>query len=228
MSMPDFPDNCLNISRQQSFNMIIASIAMEELALSHIMNAEGEKLQYVLGTLPGTSPLCSSTSEVLEVNKSITKLLDSVAQNQLMLKSKLERILDISCCEPDLAPAKSEFLCLKAKNTGWSAGKAIPMVCTAKSGDCIEHTDQSCNSIFLNCQRNYLMHVSLQFNPCADPCIIQLQDLHCGSLFKPQLFHGSSGILSGCCHLKQGCYCLKLLEPRHIWVDTLHLAVYTS
>ena len=30
-------------------NEIISSIAAEELSLSHILNAEGEKLQYVLG-----------------------------------------------------------------------------------------------------------------------------------------------------------------------------------
>ena len=29
---------------------------MEELALSHILNAEGEKLQYILETLLGTNP----------------------------------------------------------------------------------------------------------------------------------------------------------------------------
>ena len=34
-------------------NQILSSIAMKELGLSHILNAEGEKLQYILGTLPG-------------------------------------------------------------------------------------------------------------------------------------------------------------------------------
>ena len=36
-------------------NQILSSIAMEELGMSHILNAEGEKLQYILGTLPGLS-----------------------------------------------------------------------------------------------------------------------------------------------------------------------------
>lgn len=36
--------------------MIIASIAMGELALSRILNAEGERLQYILGALPGAKP----------------------------------------------------------------------------------------------------------------------------------------------------------------------------
>ena len=81
--------------------MIIASIAMEELALSHILNAEGEKLQYILGTLPGTKP-CAGPQEVLAVNKSITTLLEAVAQNQILLKSKLEKVLEV--CPPPPPP----------------------------------------------------------------------------------------------------------------------------
>mgnify|MGYP006922539632 CR=1 FL=1 len=53
MSMPTFPKIDPPLSREGSLNEIISSIAAEELSLSHILNAEGEKLQYVLGTLPG-------------------------------------------------------------------------------------------------------------------------------------------------------------------------------
>ena len=53
MSMPTFPQIDPPLTREGSLNEIIASIAAEELSLSHILNAEGEKLQYVLGTLPG-------------------------------------------------------------------------------------------------------------------------------------------------------------------------------
>ena len=45
MSMPSFPPDGANLTREEALTMIIASIAMEELALSHILNAEGEKLQ---------------------------------------------------------------------------------------------------------------------------------------------------------------------------------------
>ena len=53
MSLPTFPPIEPPLSREGSINEIISSIAAEELSLSHILNAEGEKLQYVLGTLPG-------------------------------------------------------------------------------------------------------------------------------------------------------------------------------
>ena len=84
--------------------MIIASIAMEELALSHIVNAEGEKLQYVLGTLPGGPKPCAGTQEVLAVNKSVKDLLDTVMQNQMLLKGKLEKALEAGGHTPPPEP----------------------------------------------------------------------------------------------------------------------------
>ena len=53
MSMPSFPNIDPPIQREDAVNQILSSIAMEELGLSHILNAEGEKLQYILGTIPG-------------------------------------------------------------------------------------------------------------------------------------------------------------------------------
>lgn len=82
--------------------MIIASIAMEELALSHIVNAEGEKLQYVLGTLPGSRKSCASTQELLAVNQSAAALLDTVMQSQMLLKGKLEKALEASGRKPPM------------------------------------------------------------------------------------------------------------------------------
>lgn len=97
MSMPSFPPNGANMTREDALTMIIASIAMEELALSHILNAEGEKLQYILGTLPGAKP-CASPWDVLEVNKSVTALVEAVTQNQMLLKNKLTQVL--AFCPP--------------------------------------------------------------------------------------------------------------------------------
>ncbi len=45
---------------------------MEKLGLSHILNAEGEKLQYILGTLPGLSGPPATVSDVLAANTAST------------------------------------------------------------------------------------------------------------------------------------------------------------
>ena len=94
MSLPTFPTMDPPLTTEESLNMILASIAMEEIGLSHIINAEGEKLQYVLGTLEGGPDKQASVEEVLSVNKSIKSLLDSVMQNQVILKGKMEYAVD--------------------------------------------------------------------------------------------------------------------------------------
>lgn len=88
------------MTKDEALTMIITSIAMEELALSHIVNAEGEKLQYVLGTLPGSRKPCASTQEILAVNQSAAALLDTVMQSQMLLKGKLEKALEASGRKP--------------------------------------------------------------------------------------------------------------------------------
>jgi len=103
MSMPSFPPDGADMTRDEALTMIIASIAMEELALSHILNAEGEKLQYILGTLPGQSP-CACPQDVLAVNKSVTALVEAVTQNQMLLKNKLDRVLEFCPLPPPPPP----------------------------------------------------------------------------------------------------------------------------
>lgn len=96
--MPTFPDNQQPITRDDAINLILTSIAMEEAGLSHIINAEGEKLQYALGTLPGVSgPTEAATVEdLLSLNKSICDTLDSTMQNQMFLKGKMQDALNAS------------------------------------------------------------------------------------------------------------------------------------
>ena len=99
MSLPAFPTVDPPIDRENAVNQILSSIAMEELGLSHILNAEGEKLQYILGTLHGTSH-CACPQDVLAVNKSVTALVEAVTQNQMLLKSKLEKVLEFCPLPP--------------------------------------------------------------------------------------------------------------------------------
>ena len=104
MSMPSFPPCGADMTKDEALTMIIASIAMEELALSHIVNAEGEKIQYFLGTLPGGPKICASSQEILAVNKSVTELLDTVMQSQMLLKGKLEKALEAGGHAPEPGP----------------------------------------------------------------------------------------------------------------------------
>ena len=96
MSLPSFPKVDPPIQRDDAVNQILSSIAMEELGLSHILNAEGEKMQYILGTLPGLSGPAATVKDVLNANESVRSLLETAVQNQLFLKAKMQGALDAS------------------------------------------------------------------------------------------------------------------------------------
>ena len=82
--------------------MVVASIAMEESALSRIIDAEGDKLRYILDRCREASDCEETPKKILEANESVTRLLDAVAQNQTILRNKLALALDAGGgCSPE-------------------------------------------------------------------------------------------------------------------------------
>lgn len=91
----------ISITLEDSVNLLLASIALEELALAHIINAEGEKIQYIIGTLPGvTPPEVPSLSTLLTINDSVRKTLQSVIAKEIILNFKMENVLDAIASNP--------------------------------------------------------------------------------------------------------------------------------
>ncbi|MFD4519164.1 hypothetical protein ACFWO6_14560 [Paenibacillus glucanolyticus] len=83
----------LLLTRDQAINLLLTSIAMEELGLSHIINAEGEKLQYVLGTIPGLTGPPATVNDVLNVNESVRQTIQELTKKQWLLLNKLDSVL---------------------------------------------------------------------------------------------------------------------------------------
>ena len=104
MSLPMFPQIDPPLTREESLNEIISSIASEELSLSHILNAEGEKLQYVLGTLPGLEE-AANFDEVMKVNRSVQDTLSDVMEQQAMLTAKLSAAMKAPVLPGPAGPA---------------------------------------------------------------------------------------------------------------------------
>ena len=90
MSMPVINMHPNPISAKQAAADLLESIALEETALSHILNAEGEKLQKILA-------LDCNFTQILDVNDSVIATISTVAQLEEMLKDKLEAILGSMC-----------------------------------------------------------------------------------------------------------------------------------
>lgn len=87
MSMPKI--ECTNIDKCCAASSLVQSIALEETAISHILNAEGEKIQKVL-SLHTCDP-----DQILEVNRSVESMIEKVTSLELVLKSKLDLIMPI-------------------------------------------------------------------------------------------------------------------------------------
>ncbi|MBT2287715.1 hypothetical protein J7E73_00960 [Paenibacillus albidus] len=95
MSQANIPNitPSITVTRDDAINLILTSIAMEELGLSHIINAEGEKLQFVLGTLPGVTPPTDVTlGDLFAVNSSIQATLREITKKEFVLANKLDAV----------------------------------------------------------------------------------------------------------------------------------------
>lgn len=92
MSMPVITANDNPVSSQQAVANLLESIALEETALSHILNAEGEKLQKVLAME------CANIDDILAVNESVRNTVAEVHELEATLRDKLEFISNNLYC----------------------------------------------------------------------------------------------------------------------------------
>ncbi len=106
MSFPTIPDIhfCGGILREDPLNLLLASIAFEELGLAHVTNAEAEKIQSVLGTLEGQRVTTPTLNDLLRINNSAGKILEDVIMKEMLLQFKLEAVIEalsaIPVCDP--------------------------------------------------------------------------------------------------------------------------------
>ena len=103
MSMPKI--ECANIDKCCAAASLLQSIALEETAISHILNAEGEKLQKAIA-------MGCEQKDLIRINKSVEDMVDKITSLEIVLKSKLDLIKPIldkceekhhkeDCCEKE-------------------------------------------------------------------------------------------------------------------------------
>ena len=153
MSMPNIPDikPVIDIDREDAFNMILASIALEEMGLAHIINAEGEKIQYVLDA---EDHCPASIAEIREINSSVERVIRETTKLQMMLQEKLELVMsqlpkppippDIPCPKPPGPRPRPECILIGCAE-GQVSNNADFFFCgsaSVEAGTCPAH--QSC------------------------------------------------------------------------------------
>lgn len=101
MSQANIPNiiPTISITMGQTIPLLLSSIALEELALAHIMNAEAEKVQLVLGTLKQSKtkliPEIINLSNLLIINQSVRKTLQEVIKKEMLLQFKFDNVLEL-------------------------------------------------------------------------------------------------------------------------------------
>jgi len=102
--MPNIPnvDADITLSKEDSVHLLLASIAFEELGQAHLINAEAEKIQYILGTLEGVAtPPAPSIEELLEANRSVDRMLK--------ISSKIKCSCNLSWRTPSKSPSNKKL-----------------------------------------------------------------------------------------------------------------------
>lgn len=106
MSLPNIPQipNIPNINVNVAISLILVSIALEEIGLSHIINAEGEKIQAVVDSVNcGKANVC----DLIAVDKSVAELMRNVIKKEILLELKMVEALEgLKCdhCHPHPNP----------------------------------------------------------------------------------------------------------------------------
>ncbi|MFD2443227.1 hypothetical protein ACFSO7_04430 [Bacillus sp. CGMCC 1.16607] len=104
MSMPTIPAEPHRPNRNEVIIDLLESIALEEIALSHIMNAEAEKIQAFVGKCHDF-PTNPTSCEIIKFNKGVTQLLETIVMKEWLLLRKLENVLEFhdkdSCSHHD-------------------------------------------------------------------------------------------------------------------------------
>jgi hypothetical protein len=88
-------------TRKQAVTDLIESVALQETALSHILNAEGEKMQAIIA-MPN-----ATTDQLMALNNSVNKMVNSVTRLEMMFQAKLEMFSNATDSSPtDTAAAE--------------------------------------------------------------------------------------------------------------------------
>lgn len=92
MSMPNIPDITpeITLTKQKVVNLLLTSVALEELGLANIIDAEGEKIRAVID-----DDSCHGLEDLISIDKSVQTTLRDVIKKEILLEFKFENILEL-------------------------------------------------------------------------------------------------------------------------------------
>jgi hypothetical protein len=99
MGIPIIPD----VSRNQALTNLLESIALEEAALAHLINAEAEKVQALAARMDtkDNPDAIIDLKEITDFQKNVARVIQTVIKMQMLLQFKLENVLEAKLHFPD-------------------------------------------------------------------------------------------------------------------------------
>lgn len=98
MGMPQIPEEKFRPNLKEVFIDLVESIALEEMSLSHILNAEAEKIQVFIGEKLNF-PFCSSSIDIIKFNQSVNQFVDTIVMKEWILSKKLDKVMQLDFSE---------------------------------------------------------------------------------------------------------------------------------
>jgi len=88
MSMPEIPPQEHRPNACETYIDLLESIALEETALSHLLNAEAEKIQYFICRISS----CTPPEVLIDFNVVVNETLETIIMKEWLLLRKLEKV----------------------------------------------------------------------------------------------------------------------------------------
>ncbi|CAG7607518.1 hypothetical protein PAESOLCIP111_00967 [Paenibacillus solanacearum] len=100
MGMPEIPSGKNRPSMEETGIDLLESIALEEMAIAHLVNAEAENVQAFVGKHLNY-PTDPTNNEIITFNVSISRLMETLMFKELFLLRKLETITQLRTQQND-------------------------------------------------------------------------------------------------------------------------------
>ena len=120
MSMPNIPDITpkINITFEDSVNLLLHSIAEEEISLSKLIDAEKDKILFVSHKYKNNE---ADICDLLSVNDSVDKTITDIIKLQMLLQFKLDSVKNLI---PEITPCPAPKPCCHKPEHNKKCGKS--------------------------------------------------------------------------------------------------------
>lgn len=154
MSFPNIPDvdPYINLTFEDAINLLLASIAMEEVSLSKLLDAETKKVLCVLENCKYDDfgqERCNCNDAILhdaiEINKSVDDTIKNIIKLQMLLQFKLENIIELLPCTSATTSASTSTTttCTRTTTTNTSSSTTAQTT-TCTTSTCSTTTKKEC------------------------------------------------------------------------------------